>query len=494
MDLLSITDITQALCLAVKVLAIFREAEDATGHESYALRTINTEIRRVHEALQLFLANPLLAQSLQTQPLSIETRDNIEELSKALQAFTSILESLRLILEEMRHYQGRENRTRSAYIQINRARLGPIATSIRVERERVTDIIASLWSHPNFPGDLIGRSRFALRSGSWNWLEDSDDPPQAGGSYTWKPYTWQPQGEPGTNATVQTDKTRPEDRLSLCQGLSGWDKSPCTASYTEQDGTISQGSDSCTNSISSFKHSWNGQPIILVDTPGFNEDSKPLISVTVLTAMGCRTQKWDENGLGFQDGTTASSTVRLRSWICQEPVSRCVAVVIIFFSAVGATSTSMLGSFLRGQDKDPSMYLSLVCLSIFEPSTGMGESLPELQAPDIETGGIRISADTFPVLVIASVVAFTLPTTVYHYRHRRYEHQNPVIFIIAGAGALLGRLAGMTGTDVLLRVVPWCVLAALVLSSACAPWLAKRPLPQHSKAELGTWKEGAPEA
>ncbi|KAG7287582.1 hypothetical protein NEMBOFW57_007094 [Staphylotrichum longicolle] len=77
-----------------------------------------------------------------------------------------------------------------------------------------------------------------------------------------------------------------------------------------------------------------------------------------------------------------------------------------------------------------------------------------------------------PVTLVTSIAVTTLATTAYHYRHRSDKYQDPLIFVIAGAGALVGRLAGLDGTGVLLRVVPWCVLVSLLVSAASSPRLA----------------------
>lgn len=80
-----------------------------------------------------------------------------------------------------------------------------------------------------------------------------------------------------------------------------------------------------------------------------------------------------------------------------------------------------------------------------------------------------------PHTLIASIAFTTFAITAYHYRHRHERHQDALMISAAGGGAIVGRMLGLDGTSVLLKVVPGCILIALLLSTTIASWLARKP-------------------
>lgn len=141
---------------------------------------------------------------------------------------------------------------------------------------------------------------------------------------------------------------------------------------------------------------------------------------------------------------------------------------------VGATGAAMMSYCAQSRTTDAWTLGSTVSASTLNPVSPQAAASVVFSLTDfafLQTLIPKAVLDS-PATLVTSIAATTLAMTVYHYRHRSEKYQDPLIFAIAGAGALVGRLAGLDGTDVLLRVVPWCVLVSLLVSAASSPRLA----------------------
>jgi len=70
-----------------------------------------------------------------------------------------------------------------------------------------------------------------------------------------------------------------------------------------------------------------------------------------------------------------------------------------------------------------------------------------------------------PSALLATISATVWCLTTYHYHHRHEKYQDAMIIGAVGAGAAAGLLLRLDGTSVLLGIVPWCVFAAMLIST-----------------------------
>lgn len=75
-----------------------------------------------------------------------------------------------------------------------------------------------------------------------------------------------------------------------------------------------------------------------------------------------------------------------------------------------------------------------------------------------------------PSALLATTSTTVWCLTVYHYRHRHEKYQDPMIIGAVGVGGAAGLLLKIDGTSVLFGIVPWCVFAAMLISTF---WSAK---------------------
>jgi uncharacterized membrane protein YfcA len=77
-------------------------------------------------------------------------------------------------------------------------------------------------------------------------------------------------------------------------------------------------------------------------------------------------------------------------------------------------------------------------------------------------------------LIIGSATT-SLSLTTLHALQREKKAGNLLIICFVVIGTILGLLMGLTATDVLLRVVPWCGIAAMGITVVCGRKTTRRP-------------------
>jgi len=147
--------------------------------------------------------------------------------------------------------------------------------------------------------------------------------------------------------------------------------------------------------------------------------------------------------------------------------SRCVEAGLVVLGAAGAGT---MGSWGPAQGVDAWVLGSTVSIPTLHTCYWRPASLHRLKISNAVLFERLLSPSMLasPATLITGIGVTTLALTTYHYLHRHEKYQDPLILGVAGGGALVGRLAGLDGTAVLLRVVPWCVLVSLLLSTAYA--------------------------
>jgi Ca2+/Na+ antiporter len=70
-----------------------------------------------------------------------------------------------------------------------------------------------------------------------------------------------------------------------------------------------------------------------------------------------------------------------------------------------------------------------------------------------------------PSALIATISTTVWCLTAYHYRHRHVKYQDPVILGAVGVGGAAGMLLKLDGMSVLFGIIPWCVFAAMLIST-----------------------------
>lgn len=172
--------------------------------------------------------------------------------------------------------------------------------------------------------------------------------------------------------------------------------------------------------------------------------------------------------------------------------SRCVEGGLV---VVGAAGAAMMSCWAQTQNTDVWTLGSAVGASTLDPGSVQAGDVHGYRATEIVLLQTLIPKAVFdsPAALVTSIAVTTLAMTAYHYLHRHEKYQDPLIFGIAGGGALVGRLAGLDGTGVLLRIIPCCVLVSLLLSAAWSPRLAGKP---HRQVDDGAMslKAGALDA
>ncbi|KAK4228564.1 hypothetical protein QBC38DRAFT_442695 [Podospora fimiseda] len=66
--------------------------------------------------------------------------------------------------------------------------------------------------------------------------------------------------------------------------------------------------------------------------------------------------------------------------------------------------------------------------------------------------------------LIAAIVLTSSSLTAYHYLRRHEKYMDLLIMVNIGIGTGVGRFMGLEGTEILLQVIPWCVIVAMLLS------------------------------
>lgn len=161
--------------------------------------------------------------------------------------------------------------------------------------------------------------------------------------------------------------------------------------------------------------------------------------------------------------------------------SRCVEGGLV---VVGAAGAAMMSCLAQNRNTNAWTLGSAVGASTLDPESVQAVDIHSYGATEIVLLQTLIPKAVFdsPAVLVTSIAVTTWAMTTYHYLHRREKFQDPLIFAIAGGGALAGRLAGLDGTGVLLRIIPCCVLVSLLLSAAWSRRLAGKP---HRQADDG---------
>lgn len=160
--------------------------------------------------------------------------------------------------------------------------------------------------------------------------------------------------------------------------------------------------------------------------------------------------------------------------ICQIGSWRCVEGGLV---VVGAAGSAMMNCWAQTRTTDVWTLGSAIGASTLDPGSVQAGDVHSHRATEIvllQTLIPKAVSDS-PAVLVTSIAVTTWAMTTYHYLHRREKFQDPLIFAIAGGGALVGRLAGLDGTGVLLRIIPCCVLVSLLLSAAWSRRLAGKP-------------------
>ncbi|KAH6983468.1 hypothetical protein BKA56DRAFT_583737 [Ilyonectria sp. MPI-CAGE-AT-0026] len=153
---------------------------------------------------------------------------------------------------------------------------------------------------------------------------------------------------------------------------------------------------------------------------------------------------------------------------------RCVEGGLV---VVGAAGAAMMSCLAQNRNTDVWTLGSAVGASTLDPESVQAVDVHGYRATEIVVPQTLIhkAVSDSPAVLVTSIAVTTWAMTTYHYLHRREKFQDPLIFAIAGGGALAGRLAGLDGTGVLLRIIPCCVLVSLLLSAGWSPRLAGKP-------------------
>lgn len=92
------------------------------------------------------------------------------------------------------------------------------------------------------------------------------------------------------------------------------------------------------------------------------------------------------------------------------------------------------------------------------------------------TGGINYSGDPLQQsasptsLVLAAIAMTSFSLTAHHYiLVQQQKDRDFLVFGFVGAGVVAGSLAGLDGITILLRVAPWCAIAAFFLCALVLP-------------------------
>lgn len=72
-----------------------------------------------------------------------------------------------------------------------------------------------------------------------------------------------------------------------------------------------------------------------------------------------------------------------------------------------------------------------------------------------------------PATLLLGIAVASLSLTAYYHLHRGETHQDMLVVTLVGGSALLSNAMGFEPVAVLMDIVPWCSIAALLLSTYC---------------------------
>lgn len=103
-------------------------------------------------------------------------------------------------------------------------------------------------------------------------------------------------------------------------------------------------------------------------------------------------------------------------------------------------------------------------LSVFGATAGAAFLSAHRVGEDEDSSGVaRIF--THPLTLAGGIALTVLSSAVYRRLHREERFQGTLLGGIVAFGALVGHLMGMGLVDVVIRVLPWCVVLALLVTS-----------------------------
>lgn len=86
-------------------------------------------------------------------------------------------------------------------------------------------------------------------------------------------------------------------------------------------------------------------------------------------------------------------------------------------------------------------------------------------------------------LLFSAISTTSFSLTTYHYiLIHQGRDRDLLLLVFIGAGAIAGSLAGLDGIEIIMRVVPWCAIAAFLLCAFVLPPRARKPLTPEAEA------------
>ncbi|KAK5653994.1 hypothetical protein OQA88_7670 [Cercophora sp. LCS_1] len=95
---------------------------------------------------------------------------------------------------------------------------------------------------------------------------------------------------------------------------------------------------------------------------------------------------------------------------------------------------------------------------------------------------LLLSRLTSPLAPIPAIILTGASLTIYRYLHRHEKKQGEIVVGFLAVGAIIGKLAGMDGIAIALRVSPWYIILGFLASTA---WSSKNVVVEEAHVDVG---------